>query len=234
MKTNIYLILIIFLVSCTSNSSKKSIPILVLNEADNTNFIQLDFDEKKFKNAKFNPLYIGNYLPKISYDPISKYDYYRKLDSLSVSLDSDKIPEIDLEYIATEIFVDTSQKIKYFGLSPIPEPPNPIDSLNYSFDERLSELKNESIAIIGYPVFITNNSNKHIFLGQFNSVAFSIEIYQNGVWKEIEKPFLGDGYDKTLLLSEKSICITLMPIFSNLEGQKLRLKLRNIYSNEFE
>ena len=228
----IYLILtIVAIVGCKTDKSE--VPVFVLQQQLTQPKENLQFDRESYgRQADFAPLYIGTPKDTLFYNSISEDSYYGYLtDHYNCTLNHEDCPLVGFDSLS--VYVDTSQIVNYYGLLLL-EPVHP-DSIEYeNEEERAIKEAAKLYSPNGYPIIVSNTSQRHQVIGTFNRLLLYIEVFEEGKWKELQYPVDGCGHSSSLLLPPNEICITSFPLFENLKGKRLRLILNyHAVSNEF-
>lgn len=221
MKNYLYLGFLVFMVSCVSKDTKvEKLPVPVIVD---TMGIQIEpfYGESEFptniSTARYQPYYIGRYI-----DTIFVCDLIGIFPP----------PPEEGEWVPTCEYAYKSY-YKYWESD---------DFKNYkNFREDTVDLKiyvDTSQKIVDlYPTIVKNVGMDSVDVGNGMSVSLILEAldYEKG-WRPIQKDFMylcGNGVS-SLILPPENIIFTLTPRFKGLYRTKLRLKLGNNYSNEFE
>lgn len=186
--------------------------------------------------------YLGNPQPsiKLSYtdynwsNPILMNNYKRPTDNLNRQYKND--------YKNIRIFVDTNQTTlltqTLADLSKITEEEieAEMDRINNG-EKATKEIPNIVTYYDGFPVTIYNAEDKDFIVGFGNHIPLELEaLDKENNWKQIygyRKYLCGTGI-KYIMLKPKQIAIVFEPKLNGNFKTKLRYRLKNIVSNEFE
>lgn len=215
---------------CTNQSDQ--MPYII--QVENNSKIDNDTFDFKGGNFRFDLIYIGKPKDTIVIQTITPFDFVQKISSVynCVVMHEDCLEIGILEATDLNIHIDTLRKIKFGGIDiPIPPPPPPPGQgciPDGSFD-----VINRTKIREAYSVLIQNKSNHNVVIGTFLEAGIDLEMLQYDEWVTIEDLFRGCGYDESLILPPNEILITAVPIFDNLKGAKLRLRLGPCISETF-
>lgn len=243
----VVIIFSIFLSSCDMevHSAKRcndefKVPILLDNRA-NESLPKLN--SKKFGNAYYPIVYVGDYEDSISISYLYSY-IPAKLPPPAIVVLSDST----LKYKKSKrIDEERAKRLKHLELV------NPYFTDDYSFDcqqysvfDSLQLIVDTSqtvgnwsldyqIPVLGYPVLINNSSKDTVCVG-FGELSIRLQAQDtSGYWQDIEKGRMigcGTGVPWLFIPSQKCL-VTLVPVYNGVFETKLRLRIGNKYSNEF-
>jgi hypothetical protein len=233
-KLNFQIIIISFVVLSNLRCSNHSDIMPYIIQVENKSKIHKDTFYFNERNFSFEPIYIGKSMDTIVIQTITPYEVVREISSdYHCIVMHEDCPEIGiLEATDLNIHIDTLRKIKFGGIDiPIPPPPPPPEQ--GCIPDGSFEVINRNKIREAYVVLIQNKSNQNAVIGTFLEAGIDLEMIQYDEWVTIEDPFRGCGYDESLILPPNEILITAIPIFDNLKGEKLRLKLGPCISETF-